>query len=155
MPDGSKGFDLSTPFNGVAVPQGAQFYDTKFRWYVKASAGKWHWFCWLTDEWVVIDLKYELPTYDKSFVLHKNPTISWEYIRRQVVSNKQMNVLRERTMERRRLPFIRRSRECIVTVTHCLSWPQRLYLCWFRGFNRDPDAPGFGFIKQRETRRAK
>lgn len=161
MPDGSKGLiDRFEPFQEVGWPTDADFFDTKFRWYIKVApegkVSKWYWWCWLSAEWVEITTTYELPINAKSFVLVKNPTLSWESVHLRIRHLSHYRILQERVMQQRpRIPFVRKSKDKIVTMTKYFSWPQRLYLCWFRGFNRDPEVPGFGFIKQRESRRAK
>lgn len=160
MPDGSKGIELQrgTPFNEPKYPVDADFYDTKFHWYVKASpVGEhvsWQWWCWITSEWVVTIDPTDLPL-DERFRLIKNPSIAWRELSERIKDPAFIDLLRSRCgAERPKLPFVRTKRK-LATLTRYFTWPQRLYLCWFRGFERDPEAPGFSFIKRRESRRAK
>lgn len=150
----TKGSLRFTPFSEEDCPKDADFYDPKFGWYVKLNDATtkttWSWWSWLSREWVEISCHAEMPTFDRSFSLIKNPDVSWKSICDRAVDNRQYRALHERVIRHRpRITFARTKSGTIRTITKYFNWPQRLYLCWFRGFRRDPDADGFSFIKMK------
>lgn len=154
MPDGSKGFVPVNypPFKELGYPETADFFDTKHQWYIRALGGEfvvWQWWCWLSQEWVTTIDPADFPT-DLGFKLLKNPALDWKELQMRIGAYFPIDVLKVRVGERKwRLPFIRLAGRRLSTLTKELTLFQKLYLCWFRGFERDPESAEFTFIKQR------
>lgn len=155
MPDGTKGFVATAypPFKEVGYPEDADFFDTKHQWYIRAVVLNqfvtWQWYCWISEEWVTTIDPADWPM-DLNFKLLKNPKLDWSEFSERVGRNWPVSILKVRVGERRwRWPFVRGTGRKLLTLTKELSIMQKLYLCWFRGFERDPDSNEFTFIKTR------
>lgn len=132
-------------------PTGAQFWDHLDHSYVRlvrdgqklyAEA-----YCFLKEKWEIANVN-TLGIFQSGCMLSKNPSVSWSSLQSLIADPFLYLVLYEQAETKRpRLPFLRLKSGLVITKSRYLSWWERLYLCYVRGFKRYPDAEGFYFVK--------
>lgn len=144
MPDGIGYFEST-------YPEGAQFWDYLDHSYVRLVRDHDRLFveayCFIKEGWYVANVN-TLGLFQSGCLLAKNPSVSWGSLKRLINDPFLYLVLYEQAETKRpRLPFLRLKSGLVITKSRYLSWWERLYLCYVRGFKRHPDAEGFYFVK--------
>jgi hypothetical protein len=132
-------------------PKGAHFWDhldhsyvrlvrLEDKLYVEA-------YCYIKEKWQIANVN-ALGLFQSGCMLMKNPSVTWGSLQVLIKDPFLYLVLYEQAETKRpRLPFLRLKPGLVITKSRYLSWWERLYLCYVRGFKRYPDAAGFYFVK--------